>query len=300
MKKLAIAFATAVVLSACGAASSADPATKAPADQPASPTPPKSTTQVFAGRLDQALAGSWRSDTNKARDKYRHPKETLGFFGLKSGQTVIEITPGGGWYTEILAPLFKGQGKLVAAVVAPDTAINDGTKKYLTRTNGELRAKLAGDAEHFGDVEVREFATKGGSLGPDNSADVVVTFRNVHNFLMWDADQALFQSIFKVLKPGGVLGITDHRAAPGSDIAKIKETGYIPEDYVIQLATQAGFKLDARSEINANAKDTKDYEGGVWTLPPTLSQKDKDKDKYLAIGESDRMTLRFVKPAAAK
>ena len=299
MKKLAFAFVAALAVSACGTATSADPASKAAPDQPTAPTPPKSTGQMFSDRLDQALAGSWRSDANKARDKYRHPKETLGFFGLKGGQTVIEMLPGGGWYTEILAPALKGQGKLVVAIVAPDTAVNDGTKKYLTRTNEELRAKLKADPEHFGEVEVREFATKGGSLGPDNSADVVVTFRNVHNFLMWDADQAYFQSMFKVLKPGGVLGVTDHRAAPGSDIAKIKETGYIPEDYVIQLATQAGFKLDGRSEINANPKDTKDYEGGVWTLPPSLSQKDKDKDKYLAIGESDRMTLRFVKPAAA-
>jgi predicted methyltransferase len=214
--------------------------------------------------------------------------------------TVVEAWPGaGGWYTEVLAPLYKGQGKLVAAVMDPATAAKEGTQKYLTKSNTEFRDKLAADAERFGEVEVRQFAITTPNLGADGSADVVVTFRNVHNFLMWGADQQLFDAMFKVLKPGGVLGVTDHRASPGADLEKIKQSGYIPEDYVIALATKAGFKLEGKSEVNANAKDTKDYEGGVWTLPPTLSQKDKDREKYLAIGESDRMTLKFVKPATA-
>lgn len=304
MHKLALAVVTTLALAACGTQNAEPPAAAktaaapaATADQPASPTPPKSADQLFADRLDQALAGSWRSDANKARDQYRHPKETLSFFGIKPGQTVIEISPGAGWYTEVLAPLYKGQGKLVAAVMDPASAAKEGTQKYLDKSNTEYRAKLAGDAEHFGDVEVREFSISAPNLGPDGSADVVVTFRNVHNFLMWGADQQLFDAMFKVLKPGGVLGVTDHRANAGVDLEKIKQSGYIPEDYVIALATKAGFKLEGKSEINANAKDTKDYEGGVWTLPPTLSQKDKEREKYVAIGESDRMTLKFVKPA---
>ena len=128
----------------------------------------------------------------------------------------------------------------------------------------------------------------------------MLTFRNVHNFMMWNSDKATFQAAFDVLKPGGVLGVTDHRAAAGADIAKIKDSGYIPEDYVIKLATDAGFVLEGKSEVNANAKDTKDYEKGVWTLPPSFANGDTDKEKYAAIGESDRMTLKFVKPAAAQ
>lgn len=304
MKKLALSLATVFALAACGAQdkapADAKPAAAATAtDQPATPPPPKSAEQLFAEHLDAVLAGSWRSDANRARDVYRHPKETLAFFGAKPGQTVIEMVPGAGWYSEILAPLYKGNGHYVAALIDPASAAKEGTKNYLAKGNEGYRGKLAGDAERYGEVEVREFAMGAPQLGPDNSADLVLTFRNVHNFLMWNADQAYFDAMFRVLKPGGVLGVTDHRAAPGADLASIKESGYIPEDYVIGLATKAGFRLEGRSEVNANPKDTKDYADGVWTLPPTLARKEQDKDKYLAIGESDRMTLKFVKPAEA-
>ncbi|MBL8297502.1 MAG: class I SAM-dependent methyltransferase [Rhodanobacteraceae bacterium] len=294
-----------MVLAACGGGQeSAKPAAAPEAPKPAAPvaapapTPPPAAAAATVD-FDQVLAGSWRSDANKARDVYRHPRETLTFFGLKPNMTVVEITPGGGWFTEILAPLLKGQGKLSAALVDATTVEKEGTRNYLIKSNTAYREKLAADAERYGAVDVREFPMSAPVLGAPASADMVLTFRNVHNFMMWNTDKALFKAAFDVLKPGGVLGVTDHRAAAGADLEKIKKSGYITEDYVIQLATDAGFQLQEKSEINANPKDTKDYEGGVWTLPPTLGLGDKDKDKYLAIGESDRMTLKFVKPATA-
>ncbi|MCQ4165604.1 class I SAM-dependent methyltransferase [Tahibacter harae] len=305
MQKLALPFALTLVLAACGgnnepakpaAPEPAKPA--APAAAPATPAPTVAPeVAAWEKRMDEVLAGSWRSDANKARDAHRHPRETLAFFGLKPGQVVIEVTPGGGWYTEILAPLEKGVGRLAVALVDSESASSEGTKNYLAKSNAALQEKLAGDKERYGEVEVRQFAQGLPKFGDSNSADVVLTFRNVHNFMNWNSDKALFQAAFDVLKPGGVLGVTDHRAAPGSDIQKIKDSGYIPEEYVIKLATDAGFVLEAKSEINANPKDTKDYEKGVWTLPPSLALGDKDKEKYVAIGESDRMTLKFVKPA---
>ncbi|MDC8013386.1 class I SAM-dependent methyltransferase [Tahibacter soli] len=307
MKKLVLPMSLVVALAACSpqseapkpAAPAAAPAPEAakPADQPATPTPPAAAAQTFDARIDAALAGAWRSDANKARDAYRHPKETLAFFGVQPSQTIVEITPGGGWYTEVLAPLVKGQGKLVAAVADAATAAKEGTQKYLANGNAKFREKLAADAANYGEVEVREFSLTAPKLGEPGTADVVLTFRNVHNFMNWNNDKAMFQAAFDVLKPGGVLGVTDHRAASGADLEKIKDSGYLPQDYVVKLATDAGFKLDGSSEINANPKDTKDYEKGVWTLPPSYALGDKDREKYAAIGESDRMTLKFVKPA---
>jgi len=300
MKKIALFISLTFIVSACQQQQSPQPAStpKAVSDQPANPIPPRSAEQMFEERLDQILAGTWRSAENKARDPYRHPKETLNFFGIKPGQNVIEITPGSGWYTEVLAPLLKGNGKLIAAVVDPATASSEGRKEYLTKSNAKYREKLSADAERYSEVEVREFSMTMPKLGDDGSVDMVVTFRNVHNFMMWNNDKAMFQAFFKVLKPGGVLGVTDHRAAAGADLTKIKDSGYIPEDYVIQLATEAGFKLEAKSEINANPKDTKDHPEGVWNLPPSLRGGDQNKEKYLAMGESDRMTLKFIKPKA--
>lgn len=307
MIKRLLPLSLAVALAACSqqeapkpaAPAAAAPAPQAakPADQPAVPTPPASATQTFDARIDGVLAGAWRSDANKARDAARHPKETLAFFGVQPSQTVVEITPGGGWYTEVLAPLVKGQGKLVAAVADATTAAKEGTQKYLANSNTKFREKLAADAANYGEVEVREFSIATPKFGEPGTADVVLTFRNVHNFMQWNADKAVFQAAFDVLKPGGVLGVTDHRAAAGADLEKIKDSGYLPQDYVVKLATDAGFKLESSSEINANPKDTKDYEKGVWTLPPSYSLGDKDREKYAAIGESDRMTLKFVKPA---
>lgn len=307
MQKLVLPFALALALAACGGnpeppkpAAAPEPA-KPAAPAPTAPSPPPVSADVanWDIQLAQVLAGHWRSEENRARDAYRHPRETLAFFGLKPGMTVIEITPGGGWYTEILGPLLKDHGKLVAALVDANTASSEGTKNYLTKSNAKFKDKLAAGADQYSGVEVREFAMTKPALGEPASADLVLTFRNVHNFMMWKSDKELFGAAFDVLKPGGVLGVTDHRAAAGADMEKIKDSGYVPEDYVVKLATDAGFVLDGKSEINANPKDTKDYEKGVWTLPPSLALGDTDKDKYKAIGESDRMTLKFVKPATA-
>ena len=302
MNKLTLAVSLALVLAGCGgsqppaASSASTPPPAAPAkaaDQPAQPPPPQSAKQPFAEQLDRVLAGAWRSDKNKARDAFRHPKQTLEFFGIKPGVTLIELTPGGGWYAEVLAPLLKGNGNYVAAIVTPKKKEGEDAQDM-----DALSKKFSGDAAEYGEAKVVQFDLKAPTLGPANSADMVVTFRNVHNWVMADAAPGMFKATFDVLKPGGVLGVVDHRAAAGADLEKIKKSGYLPEDYVIKLATDAGFKLDAKSEINANPKDTKDYEQGVWTLPPTLALEEKDKDKYVAIGESDRMTLRFVKPGS--
>ncbi len=297
MIRASLAIACTLLLAACGT-TPADTETTASADAPAdtvSAAAPASAADTFAARLDGVLAGAWRSAQNRARDQYRHPKETLGFFGIAPGRTVIEITPGGGWYAEVLAPLMKGEGTYVAVIPDPAGGSSDRQKDYLTKGNAALREKFGADAATYGEAQVREFAIKAPSFGPDGSADLVLTFRNVHNWTQWGTDQAMFDGFFKVLKPGGVLGVVEHRANPGTE-AQSKDSGYMTEAYVTGLARKAGFELAESSEINANPKDTKDHPEGVWTLPPTLQLGDTDRAKYLAIGESDRMTLKFVKP----
>lgn len=246
--------------------------------------------------LQTVLAGSWRSDANRARDQYRHPAETLAFFKVAPGNTLIEITPGQGWYAEILAPLLKQHGHYIAAVQAPASAPAE-QREYQQKNRDRLSEKFSQDAERFGAAKIVEFDAQKPVLGVPNSADVVLTFRNVHNWVQNGTEKEFFKAFYTVLKPGGVLGVEDHRAAAGSTLNS--ESGYLPEDYVIKLATDAGFVLDAKSEINANPRDTKDYPKGVWTLPPSLRLGDVDKEKYLAIGESDRFTLRFVKPKSS-
>ncbi|HNR90976.1 MAG TPA: methyltransferase [Dokdonella sp.] len=285
MKRL-LAFATLFALAGCGG--SAPPQAPAASDQPATTTPPVAAAQ---SRLDAAIAGEWRSAENRARDAHRHPKETLEFFGVTDGKTVVEITPGGGWYAEILAPMLKDNGNYVAAIPL------DSSSDYAKRSNERLREKFAAAPAQFGAAKFAEFDPKAPDLGMEGAADVVVTFRNVHNWIGNDSAEGMFKAFFNVLKPGGVLGVVEHRAADGKDLESVKDSGYLPTDHVIKLATDAGFNLVEQSEINANPKDTKDHEKGVWTLPPSLALKDVDRDKYLAIGESDRMTLRFVKPA---
>lgn len=236
--------------------------------------------------IDRILAGDWRSESNKARDQYRHPRETLAFFGVTPHQTVIEIWPGGGWYAEVLAPLVRDGGSYVGAIPAP-----------AKRNNQKLRDLFAARGDVFGKAKLIEVEIDAPVLGAANSADVVLTFRNAHNWVMDGNEQAMFKAFFAVLKPGGTLGLVDHRAKPDQPPAEMKTSGYLPEAYVIQLATAAGFELAEKSEVNANPRDTKDYPDGVWTLPPRLAKGDQDRAKHLAIGESDRMTLRFTKPA---
>jgi len=240
--------------------------------------------------LTQALKGPWRTPAQAARDQYRHPRETLEFFGLKPDMTVVELWPGSGWYTEILAPVLKDHGHLIAAAtpVSLDTP-GEGTQPYLDM--------LAANKAAFGDVKEVDFLPPSKmDLGPEGSADMVLTFRNLHN---WQGNGELddvFKAAFKVLKHGGVLGVEEHRATAGKTVDQTFKSGYMPVDYVIAEAQKAGFKLVAQSEVNANPKDTKDYPKGVWTLPPTYTLGDKDRAKYAAIGESDRMTLKFMKP----
>jgi predicted methyltransferase len=263
-------------------------------DQPTDAlVPPTSASDFTAAQLDSVLSGSWRSEANRARDTYRHPKATLQFFGVRPDQTVIEITPGGGWYSEILAPLLRDNGHYIAAVAASS---RDGEDR---RDDSALQRKFAADPTHFGKARVVAFDPAAPVFGPPASADRVLTFRNVHNWVMSDTAPAMFKAFFAVLRPGGVLGVVDHRADDGPSLESVKQSGYLPTRYVVKLATDAGFSLDESSEINANSKDTKDYPKGVWTLPPTLTLGEQDRAKYRAIGESDRMTLRFVKPDAA-
>ncbi|THD04891.1 methyltransferase [Rhodanobacter lindaniclasticus] len=254
--------------------------------------PPTSASDFTATQLDQVLAGSWRSPANQARDVYRHPKATLQFFGVQPDQTVIEITPGGGWYSEILAPLLNDNGHYIAAVAAP----RDGAEAR--RDDSALHRLFAADPAHYGNAKIVEFNPRAPVFGPPGSADTVLTFRNAHNWVQAGTAPAMFQAFFQVLRPGGVLGVVDHRAAPGATLEAVKGSGYLPADYVVKLAVDAGFVLHGSSEVNANPLDTHDHPKGVWTLPPTLTLGEQDRARYQAIGESDRMTLRFVKPAA--
>ena len=239
------------------------------------------------------LAGTWRDPGNVARDQFRHPRETLAFFDVQPDATVIEITPGGGWYAEILAPYLRDNGQYIAAVW--DDAIA-GQPKYRYDLNIKLRAKFAANTTVYGTPEVRVFDPEAPVFGPAGSADVVLTFRNAHNWVADGNAQAYFKAFFDVLKPGGTLGVADLAPCP-HHLETMKDSGYLTEELVLSLAEGAGFKLDASSEINANPKDTADHPNGVWTLPPGNNHDEADDAKYQAIGESDRMTLRFVKPA---
>ena len=243
--------------------------------------------------LAAAIAGAWRDPKNSARDAHRHPQQTLEFFGVAPDHTVIEITPGGGWYAEILAPYLRDDGHYVAAVW--DDAIA-GQPKYRYDLNKTLRAKFAGNTAVYGTPDVRLFDPKAPVFGAPGSADVVLTFRNAHNWVDDGNADAYFSAFFAALKPGGTLGVVDHRAKPGTDLATMKKSGYLTEALVIELAQTAGFVLEAKSEVNANPRDTADHPNGVWTLPPSNNHDAADDAKYKAIGESDRMTLRFRKP----
>ena len=244
------------------------------------------------------FAGAHRTPEFVARDSYRHPVETLAFFQVEPGMTVVEISPGAGWYTEILAPLVHqggaDRGLLYAAHFPKDSGVS-----YYEQSLATFTAKLATDPPVYGDVILSTFDPANGVLTvPDGVADRVVTFRNVHNWLRSDSEGKAFELFFRALKPGGVLGVVEHRTSRTIDRAEMVRSGYMPEAYVIELAEKAGFVLAARSELNANPKDTTDHPEGVWTLPPSLRLQEKDREKYQAIGESDRMTLKFIKPAA--
>jgi predicted methyltransferase len=252
-------------------------------------------TMTFESTLSSLLDGAHRDPANKARDQYRHPAQTLSFFGIKDDMTVIEVTPGSGWYAEILAPFLRDKGKYIAAPNDANKASSDRAKEYFGKQNDALRAKLAAHPAVYDKAMISAVDPKAPVFAPAGSADMVLTFRNVHNWVGGDNADTMFKAFFDALKPGGVLGVVEHRAA--DDKPWNKESGYMLTKDVVALAEKAGFKLEESSEVNANAKDTRDYAEGVWTLPPSLALGDKDREKYLAIGESDRMTLRFRKPA---
>jgi len=247
--------------------------------------------------LDAAIAGEWRTPANVARDGFRNPGPTLGFFGVTPTMTVIEMTPGGGWYAEILAPYLREEGRYIGAVNDPTKASSPRATEYFAGQNKALRDKFAAAPEVYGKADLVEIDPKAPVFGPAGSADAVLTFRNVHNWMMGDQDAGMFKGFFEVLKPGGVLGVVEHRAK--ADVPDGDRSGYVSEAQVIAMATAAGFVLEEKSEINANPKDDTDHPNGVWTLPPSLNVPEgEDKTVYQAIGESDRMTLRFRKPAA--
>lgn len=239
--------------------------------------------------LKALVAGPQRTDANRARDAWRHPYETLSFFGLRADQRVVEIWPGPkGWWTEILAPWLKERGQYIAAL--PEVSRNPS---YYQSGNDAFRAKVAEQPQQYAKVQVVTFPASG-EFVPAASVDAILTFRNLHNWIADGQAEQAFAAFYKALKPGGVLGIEDHRAKADGPLDP--KSGYVREQDAIALAERAGFKLVARSEVNANPKDTKDYAQGVWTLPPTYKLKDQERDKYAAIGESDRFTLKFVKP----
>ena len=240
--------------------------------------------------LAEVIAGDWRSDEHRARDQYRHPQETLEFFGLAPGMTIVEVTPGRGWYTEILAPYSKRTGgTFYAAGFDPKLEI-DFVQKLIVFFDEHF----VGQPEIYGPIKVT--ALGAGPIAPEGSADLVLTFRNVHNWMGDGIAGDAFQVFHRALKPGGVLGVVQHRGDPELPQDPKAESGYVTEATVIAMAEAAGFELSARSEINANPNDSRDHPEGVWTLPPGFELGDQDREKYAAIGESDRMTLKFRKP----
>ncbi len=249
-----------------------------------------SSRQATAQTLTSILAGDQRTEENRARDRYRHPKETLLFFGIRPQMKVMEVWPEPGWYTEVIAPLLRDSGGYYAAVTP-----NPGSR-YVTQNLDAFRAKLAARPDLYQHVQVVNFPLDGTDAVPPESLDMVLTFRNIHNWMADDKAAQAFATMYRALKPGGVLGVVEHRGNPAASQDPQAKSGYVNEDYAIKLIEAQGFRLGAKSQVNANPKDTKDYEQGVWTLPPSYRLGAKDHDKYAAIGESDRFTLRFVKP----
>jgi len=274
-----LAFALTLATFSCGPSLPADVAT---------------TTKVQSDEaaIRTAVAMPHRSEANRKRDVYRHPVETLAFFGLKPDMTVVEMFPGQGWYTEILAPILAEHGKLIVTSLDP----NGPQDKPGFKGAHDLQERFKAQPDIFGKVQTTRIdPPEHFELGPDGSADMVLTFRSVHDWVRDGVADKVFTAMFKVLKPGGVLGLTGH-VSPNADPAQAGKTGYLQEGYVIELAKKAGFSLAGRSDVNANPKDAHNWPEGVWTLPPTYRLGDKNRDLYTTIGESDRMTLRFVKP----
>lgn len=263
----------------------------------AAPAPAEDAADSWDSAMAGVLAGDHRGSSrsgvpNSSRDGARNPAGTLKFFGLQPDSSVVEIWPAGGWYTEIIAPFVAENGQFYGAQFPGGTDM-----EFFNRARDAYQAKLDGSPEAYGNAQMTEMYPGSMALAPE-PVDMVLSFRNVHNWMSRDFQDEVMQAFYDVLKPGGVLGIVEHRAAPGSEQDPKAESGYVTEEYTIALAEKAGFVLEAKSEINANPADTRDHPEGVWTLPPTLRLGDEDREKYLEIGESDRYTLRFRKPEA--
>lgn len=244
--------------------------------------------------LDKAIKSEFRQAKNASRDIYRHPAETLTFFGISPNQTVVELWPGNGWYSEILGPYLAKEGQYIAASFETQPATDTPGNKYRANAGSKFETWMTANKALFGKAKIVTFDPPHKmELGADGSADLVLTFRNLHNWASADQLENVFAASYKVLKDGGVFGVVEHRANKGMSFS----SGYMDQTEMIALAEKVGFTLDQSSEINANPKDTKDYAKGVWTLPPSYALGDTDKAKYQAIGESDRMTLKFIKKA---
>ncbi len=250
---------------------------------------------LAAESLPAVIDGQHRSAENKTRDRYRHPAETLAFFDVQDDMTVVEIWPGAaGWYTEILAPYLKDKGMLYAAHFSPASSV-----PYFRNSLEAFRDKIAAAPEIYGQLQLSVLQPPDQlAIAPPGSADRVLTFRNVHNWMKSGQAETVFKAMYDALKPGGVLGVVEHRGTAGLAQDPEAASGYVREDTVIALAENAGFRLLAKSEINANPKDSGKHPKGVWSLPPSLREGEANRDAYLAVGESDRMTLKFLKPGS--
>ena len=247
-----------------------------------------------ADALEDAVDNPQRTPAFHERDQYRNPLETLRFFGAQPDLTVAEIWASPGWYAEILAPYLKAAGEYYAVGFSLSAKRTPQWRRTMAKA---LIAKFAADPENYSAVEVTSLSVPEDTvIAPPGTVDIVLTFRNVHNWMKGDYAPGVFAAMYRALRPGGILGVVEHRARPGTTVEMMKLSGYVTEAQVIEFARAAGFELDARAEINANPKDTTDHPRGVWTLPPSLRMQDVDREKYLAIGESDRMTLKFRKP----
>ena len=242
---------------------------------------------ISAHDLKGAISSEDRTPANKLRDSERNPYETLSFFGIESDMTIVELSPGGGWYTEILANYIHYPGTLIAAHFSADSE-----RAYFKRSRANFEKKIA-ENPMYGRVEIVDLDSE---LADEATVDAVLTFRNLHNWLGSPMDN-IFSNTYRALKPGGIFGVVEHRAKPGPSMELMKKSGYVTEEHAIKIAKKHGFELISKSEINANPKDTADHPKGVWTLPPNYRLKDVDRDKYSEIGESDRMTLLFKKPS---
>lgn len=272
---MALVAAAAAALAACAGGPQAD-------DSPRS--------EARAG-LAQVIGGAHRSAANKARDTQRHPLETLTFFGIEPHSTVVELWPFGGWYTEILAPYLRDQGVYYAAAMDPQSA-----SPQELRYNESLNALLATRTDLYSRVRISVLAKNKMDIAPPQSADFILSFRNIHNWVWAGMEKDVFAAAYRALKPGGVLGIVEHRSNDPDFEPRVPGQAYVGEEYAVRLIESAGFKLIARSGINDNPRDTKNHPKGVWTLPPSYALGDVDRERYTAIGESDRFTLKFVKP----